>query len=127
MNPAFPVPDSEFCAQPVSAAPTPRSAFKWFRLNRFPHSALRVPHSALGYHSIGIEIDKDYFQLAEGAILRLAALCPQFNGQQIEVNHTGSPSGNGQTGERLRHEEHLPSIRRQTSIRRVHKVHSNPG
>jgi hypothetical protein len=45
---------------------------------------------AVGYDSIGLEIDSEYFHLAEGAIPRLAALYPQFKGQEIEVELNGN-------------------------------------
>jgi site-specific DNA-methyltransferase (adenine-specific) len=40
---------------------------------------------AIGYDSTGLEIDAEYFQLAQNAIPRLAALYPSFEGQEIEV------------------------------------------
>jgi DNA modification methylase len=40
---------------------------------------------ALGYESVGIEIDGHYFSLAKAAIPRLAALYPRFRGQDTEV------------------------------------------
>ena len=45
---------------------------------------------AIGYRSIGIEIDKDYFRLAEAAIPELAALYAHFKGQEIEVELNGN-------------------------------------
>ena len=45
---------------------------------------------ALGYEAIGLEVDADYFHLAEKAIPRLAALYPQFTGQEIEVDLNGT-------------------------------------
>lgn len=39
---------------------------------------------AVGYESIGIELDEDYFHLAERAIPRLAALYPTFRGETLE-------------------------------------------
>ena len=44
---------------------------------------------AVGYASTGLELDLEYFQLAEKAIPRLAALYPQFKGQEIEVELNG--------------------------------------
>jgi len=44
---------------------------------------------AIGYTSIGLEIDAAYFRLAEKAIPRLASLYPQFHGQQMEVELNG--------------------------------------
>jgi site-specific DNA-methyltransferase (adenine-specific) len=44
---------------------------------------------AVGYTSTGLEIDSQYFHLAERAIPRLAALYPQFKGEQIEVELNG--------------------------------------
>jgi hypothetical protein len=37
------------------------------------------------YHSIGIELDADYFRLAQKSILRLAALYPDFTGSELEM------------------------------------------
>ena len=45
---------------------------------------------AIGYDSTGLEIDAEYFQLAENAIPRLAALYPSFEGQEIEVELNGN-------------------------------------
>ncbi len=44
---------------------------------------------AVGYASSGLEIDADYFHLAEQAIPRLSALYPHFQGQTIEVELNG--------------------------------------
>lgn len=44
---------------------------------------------AVGYASTGLELDLEYFRLAERAIPRLAALYPQFKGQEIEVELNG--------------------------------------
>ncbi len=41
---------------------------------------------AVGYDSIGIELDKDYFKLAEQSIPRLAALYPTVIGDELEMN-----------------------------------------
>jgi site-specific DNA-methyltransferase (adenine-specific) len=40
---------------------------------------------AVGYESVGIEIDEQYFSLAKEAIPRLAALYPKFRGEETEV------------------------------------------
>jgi DNA modification methylase len=40
---------------------------------------------AVGYAAIGIEIDQQYFSLANQAIPRLAALYPRFRGEETEV------------------------------------------
>jgi len=45
---------------------------------------------AIGYHSTGLEIDTEYFHLAERAIPRLAALYPRFKGQEIEIELNGN-------------------------------------
>jgi tRNA G10 N-methylase Trm11 len=45
---------------------------------------------AVGYASTGLEIDAEYFHLAERAIPRLAALYPQFKGQAIEIELNGN-------------------------------------
>jgi DNA modification methylase len=44
---------------------------------------------AVGYRSIGLEVDLEYFHLAQKAIPRLAALYPQFKGQEMEVELNG--------------------------------------
>ena len=44
----------------------------------------------VGYSSTGLEVDPEYFRLAEKAIPRLAALYPQFKGQEIEVELNGN-------------------------------------
>jgi site-specific DNA-methyltransferase (adenine-specific) len=46
---------------------------------------------AIGYRSVGIEIDKDYFRLAETAIPRLAALYPTFDGNSLEFDLSDHP------------------------------------
>ena len=45
---------------------------------------------AVGYHSTGLELDAEYFRLAQKAIPRLAGLYPQFTGQEIEVELNGN-------------------------------------
>ena len=40
---------------------------------------------AAGYAAAGLELDTEYFKLAEKAIPRLAALYPEFKGQAIDV------------------------------------------
>ena len=46
---------------------------------------------AVGYRSVGIEIDKDYFRLAETAIPKLAALYPTFEGDSLELDLSDYP------------------------------------
>ena len=46
---------------------------------------------AVGYRSVGIEIDKDYYHLAEIAIPSLAALCPSFEGDRLEFDSSNYP------------------------------------
>jgi site-specific DNA-methyltransferase (adenine-specific) len=41
---------------------------------------------AVGYDSVGIELDNEYFKLAEHSIPRLAALYPDFVGQELQMN-----------------------------------------
>lgn len=41
---------------------------------------------AVGYDSVGVEIDDHYFKLAERSIPRLAALYHHFTGQDLEMN-----------------------------------------
>ena len=45
---------------------------------------------AIGYNSIGLEVDSDYFQLAKKTIPRLAALYPYFKGQEMELEAKGN-------------------------------------
>lgn len=45
---------------------------------------------AVGYASTGLEIDTEYFRLVEKSIPRLAALYPQFKGQEIEIELNGN-------------------------------------
>jgi len=45
---------------------------------------------AIGYTATGLEVDAQYFRLAERAIPRLAALYPRFQGQEIEVELNGN-------------------------------------
>jgi site-specific DNA-methyltransferase (adenine-specific) len=44
---------------------------------------------AIGYDAIGVELDSEYFAMAQKAIPRLAALYPAFHGQEIEVELNG--------------------------------------
>ena len=46
---------------------------------------------AIGYRSIGIEMDSDYFRLAEAVIPKLAALYPTFAGDDLEFEAGDSP------------------------------------
>ncbi len=41
---------------------------------------------AIGYDSIGVELDEEYFKLAERSIPRLAALYPDFIGEELQMN-----------------------------------------
>ena len=41
---------------------------------------------AVGYHSIGVELDAEYFRLAERAIPQLAALYPEFVGASLTMD-----------------------------------------
>jgi hypothetical protein len=41
---------------------------------------------AIGYDSAGVELDDEYFKLAERSIPRLAALYPDFTGQELQMN-----------------------------------------
>src|SRR6266487_1334907 len=45
---------------------------------------------AAGYHSTGLELDGEYFRLAQKAIPRLARLYPQIQGQEIELELDGN-------------------------------------
>jgi len=46
---------------------------------------------AIGYRSVGVEIDRDYFRLAETAIPTLAALYPTFEGDCLEFEASDYP------------------------------------
>jgi hypothetical protein len=46
---------------------------------------------AVGYRPVGIEIDKDYFHLAEASIPKLAAFYPTFEGDQLEFDSSDYP------------------------------------
>jgi DNA modification methylase len=46
---------------------------------------------AVGYRSVGIEIDKDYFHLAEASIPKLAALNPTLEGAKPEFDSSDYP------------------------------------
>jgi len=46
---------------------------------------------AVGYDSVGIEVDRDYFKLAERSIPRLASLYPDFAGQELQMNGDYGP------------------------------------
>lgn len=52
-------------------------------------STLAAAH-AIGYESIGLEVDSQYFALAEKSIPRLAALYSNFKGQEIETELNGT-------------------------------------
>ena len=41
---------------------------------------------AVGYDSVGVELDEEYFKLAERSISRLAALYPDFIGEELQMN-----------------------------------------
>lgn len=45
---------------------------------------------AIGYSSVGLELDREYFELAQNAIPRLAALYPHFEGREIDVELNGA-------------------------------------
>lgn len=46
---------------------------------------------AVGYHSLGIELDAAYFRLAQKSIPRLAALYPDFTGSELELETCYGP------------------------------------
>ena len=47
---------------------------------------------AVGYDSIGVELDAEYFKLVQAAVPRLAALYPTFKGESIEMNGDYPPT-----------------------------------
>jgi len=75
---------------------TPRKSSE----NSYSYRAISSPHfpvpiasgstiaaaRTVGYRSIGIEIDRDYFHLAVAAIPKLAALYPTFEGDELEFD-----------------------------------------
>jgi DNA modification methylase len=44
---------------------------------------------AVGYDAVGVELDAEYFAMAQKAIPKLAALYPGFHGQEIEIELNG--------------------------------------
>jgi len=46
---------------------------------------------AVGYESLGVELDADYFRLAGKAIPRLASLYPDFKGQELAMETNYGP------------------------------------
>jgi DNA modification methylase len=44
---------------------------------------------AVGYDAVGVELDAEYFAMAQRAIPKLAALYPGFHGEEIEVELNG--------------------------------------
>ena len=46
---------------------------------------------ALGYRSVGIEVDKDYYRMAENAIPKLAALYTTFEGDRLDFDSSDYP------------------------------------
>ena len=47
---------------------------------------------AIGYDSVGLELDDEYFRLAKQSIPRLAALYPNFVGQELQMNGDYGPA-----------------------------------
>ena len=47
---------------------------------------------AIGYNSVGVELDAEYFKLANEAIPRLAAFYPTFKGESIEMSGDQPPT-----------------------------------
>jgi DNA modification methylase len=46
--------------------------------------------AAVGYDAVGLELDAEYFRLAQESIPRLAALYPHFRGEELEPDLNGS-------------------------------------
>ena len=47
---------------------------------------------AVGYDSLGVELDTDYFRLADKAIPRLASLYPNFTGSELDMDAGWRPA-----------------------------------
>src|SRR2546426_2508015 len=70
-------------------------ATRWLFMRTSRHHTTRVQMGPIfsffvGYTATGLELDSEYFRLAEKAIPRLAALYPEFKGQAIDVELNGS-------------------------------------
>jgi hypothetical protein len=61
-------------------------------LDPFMDSGLTIAAAeAVSYRSVGIEIDKDYFRLAETSFPKLVALYPPFQGDELEFDSSNYP------------------------------------
>jgi hypothetical protein len=70
---------------------SPKGAYEPWMLFRKPIDTKTIAAAeAVGYAATGLELDNEYFRLAERAIPRLAALYPEFKGQAIDVELNGS-------------------------------------
>jgi hypothetical protein len=61
-------------------------------LDTFMGSGSTIAAAAVGYQSLGIEIDAQYFALAKKAIPQLAALYPTFQGETTELEADYAPA-----------------------------------
>src|SRR5271157_1127461 len=80
---------------------------------------------AVGYDAIGVELDTEYFAMAQKAIPRLAALYPDFHGQEIEVElngHVEEFNAEAQLGLALAESTTTYGTRKADSIKPVHKT-----
>jgi site-specific DNA-methyltransferase (adenine-specific) len=79
---------------------------------------------AVGYDAVGVELDAEYFAMAQKAIPRLAALYPNFQGQEIEVElngYVGHFDAESQLGLALAESPIPYGVRKADSAKRVHK------
>jgi hypothetical protein len=78
---------------------------------------------AVGYDSLGIELDAEYFAMAQKAIPRLAALYPGFRGQEMEVElngHVEHFEAEAQLGLSLAESPSPYRLRKADSVKPVH-------
>jgi site-specific DNA-methyltransferase (adenine-specific) len=80
---------------------------------------------AVGYEAVGVELDAEYFAMAQKAIPRLAALYPSFHGQEIEVElngHVEEFKAEAQLGLALAESPTTYAVRKAHSVKPVHKT-----
>lgn len=80
---------------------------------------------AVGYDAVGVELDAQYFGMAQKAIPRLAALYPGFRGQEIDVELNGHLEhfvAQAQLGLALAESSTLYRVREADSGKPVHRT-----